>query len=162
MNLTRILTIAAAAGVLATAGVSAGTIRHAGSNAHKYQIIHMGATGGVHNNLSCPPTYFACVSPTKASPYLDGWCVSSTGNCSSGLVGDWDWSSAISKIGKGKGIGKVSSTWSPDPGNPSTNTIADKRKKAKGTKLIGAVSHSTCETTTGSCFSNFVTYAVTN
>ena len=160
MNLTRTLTVAAALSILASAGVSAATLRHVSPAGHQAQVTTFGSRGGVHTNFTCPPTYFACVSPTKASPYQDGWCVSTSGNCTTGLVGSWNWTSVVAKLGKG--FKKVKSTWSPDPGNPSTNTISDARRKAKGTKLIASVTHSTCEVTNGTCFSNFVSYGVTN
>jgi len=116
-------------------------------------------------DTSCPSEYTGgCYAVDAGNPVSFEWCVSSTGNCSSGLVGDFEWTATVTVVKTGKvlkpGKGAVIATWSPDPGNPSTVTIAAKAKKiGKKPKVTYSVSLSACSSSIG-CFSNFVTYGI--
>ena len=116
----------------------------------------------ITGDTTCPSQYYACAALSQSTPYYAGWCVSSTGNCTSGLVGTWDWTTAVTNAKTGKPTDKKNKnptiTWSPDPGNPSTmEAIAKNAKPAKKFKVKWAAALSTCDST-GYCFSNFVTY----
>jgi hypothetical protein len=165
MNLVRLASATAAISLLATSFAAASVVRTTGHESNHARVAV--AFGGEHAsrpNLSCPSQYSGgCVTPTASSPAQFEWCVSTSGNCSSGLVGTFDWTSSITLAKNGKAYKgkKFSSTWSPDPGNPSVLTISAKRKKAKGTKVVYADSQTTCSSSYG-CFSDFVVYGITN
>jgi hypothetical protein len=157
-TVSRVLCAGATLGVVSTLAVLAGTIRHVGPLAQRYKVVFVGAQGGGDPNFTCPPSYFACVRPTRSSPFTAEWC---PGSCS--IIGaDWAWTATVNKIGSGDSYERVHAMWYPNPGNPSTLTISDRRKRTKGTRLIASVTNSVCQISTGSCFSNFVVYGVTN
>jgi hypothetical protein len=157
---SRIVLIAAALATTLTTGASAAIVRHAGPAFAKYGVVNAGSHGP--RSASCSHETASCLSPTRNSPFVAEWCISSSGNCSSGLVGNWNWTATVTKVGRGKGYKRVKASWSPDPGNPSVITISDSRRKAKGKKTIANVTLSTCNTSSGSCFSNFAIYCITN
>ena len=114
---------------------------------------------------SCPYSG-GCFVVLAGSPLTAEWCISSTGNCSSGLVGVWNWTATVTNVKTGKvskpGKGPVTAVWSPDPGNPSTLTISTNFKKAaKHPKIVYTVAASTCDSSIG-CFSDFVVYGIEN
>jgi hypothetical protein len=78
----------------------------------------------------CPSSkYLLCagISPSSSGPQF-GICISTSGNCSSGLIGDWSWSSVLTTT-KGKSASKkLSEVWSPNPGNPSDQYVTEKKK----------------------------------
>ena len=76
------------------------------------------------NPSSCPSSkYILCIDITKASGGSFGLCISTSGNCSSGLVGDWNWSTTVTTL-KGKNAKKkIHNSWDPNPGNPSTEHV---------------------------------------
>ncbi len=76
--------------------------------------------------------FYECVTVSKATPFTQEWCISSTGSCASPYPGTWTWALPITTI-KGKKYKKLASSWSPNPGNPSVLTISEK-KKVKSSK----------------------------
>jgi len=76
--------------------------------------------------------YYECITVSKATPFTQEWCISTTGTCGSVFPGTWTWSSTITTV-KGKKFKKMTASYSPNPGNPSTLTISEK-KKVKSTK----------------------------
>lgn len=116
-----------------------------------------------HPLTSCPSEYTGgCYAVDASNPISFEWCVSSSGDCSSGLVGTWAWTSSTVVAKTGKTLKKSIGVWSPDPGNPSTITISTKTKKfAKKPKVVDGVFLSTCDSSIG-CFSDFVAYGIAN
>jgi len=161
-SFSRMLFFGATLGVVSTLGVSAATLRHVGPMFQSYKLVNAGAHGGVRPELTCPPTYTGCASITRSTPYSATFCISTSGSCTNGLVGSWDWTAVVSKVGRGNQYKRVHASWSPDPGNPSTITITYNKKRSKGTKIIASVTLSTCEVTDGTCFSDFAVIGVTN
>lgn len=114
----------------------------------KLHLVMMREKGQLKSEQSCP--YTACFDlPAGAagSGYV-GWCVSSSGNCTSGLLpGRWSWENVIcastysctasgSKVfivKNDKQTGKVKSTWSPRVGNPTDNDLVWKSLRASRT-----------------------------
>ncbi len=76
--------------------------------------------------------YYECVTVSKATPFTQEWCISSTGSCGSVFPGTWTWSTTITTT-KGKKYKKLAASYDPNPGNPSTLTISEK-KKVKSSK----------------------------
>jgi hypothetical protein len=74
-------------------------------------------------------------------------CISTSGNCSSGLVGTWTWSDVVVKAKNGKKYKKIKTSWSPNPGNPSVNTLKVKKIKNSNGKVIYAENLTACEST---------------
>ena len=112
------------------------------------------------NPSSCPSSkYILCIDITKASGGSFGLCISTSGNCSSGLVGDWNWSTTVTTL-KGKNAKKkIHNSWDPNPGNPSTNTFTEvkKIKKSKHGTVKYVANVTACEVTDpSSCLSGAV------
>ena len=120
------------------------------------QVIVKTATPAV----SCPSSYYACYSVDADNPFVAEWCISDSGDCSSGLVPYASWSVVTTTIKTGKVLKKsktFSASWSPDPGNPSILTVTDTAKKiGKKAPIKYATSLSGCYTS--GCFTDFVTY----
>jgi hypothetical protein len=101
-----------------------------------------------------------CVAITPSSPFQAEWCVSDSGNCTSGLVGDVTWTvlvvnakgKTLKKLGK-----KINAVWSPDPGNPSVITVSTETTKVSS-KVKYGVELSGCYTS--GCFTDFVEYGI--
>jgi len=161
-SLPRIICAATTLGVLSTLCVTAATIRPVWRTIQTYRLVDAGARSQVRPEFTCPVSYYFCVTPVRRMPYTDVWCFSSSGNCGSGLYGVYEWSAVVSRVGRSRSYKRVRATWSPDPANPSTLTVADNRRAAKGTKVIASVSLTSCSVSTGSCFSDFDTIGVTN
>lgn len=159
--LPRLLAAAAGIGMLSTsAGFASTLVRHAGAAApQRYHIV--AGWGGAHANVTCPPQYTECLSISRGNPSSTPFCISSAGNCSSGLVGIWDWTAVVAKV-RGQDYKKISAVWSPDPGNPSTITISTTKRHSRHTRIVATVTLSTCEVTSGSCFSDFAVVAIYN
>ena len=161
------LPLIGAAAILAgcMGGLNSGSVPATGGTSAMSSISHSGGVGPalksqtVTPDTTCPSTYYACALTDASTPYYAEWCVSNTGNCSSGLVGTWTWSAAVTNVKNGKPAKKnPSAVWSPDPGNPSTLTISSKNKKiGKHPKIRFAVALTACSSSYG-CFSNFATY----
>lgn len=103
--------------------------RHAAFEAH---VV------GMKHDTSCPSSFYECVEVSTSSPSSQEWCIvySGTSDCSDLYPGTWTWTSENNKVKKGnpgKKTKKIKSSWSPNPGNPSTLTISV-AKKAKNTK----------------------------
>jgi len=119
---------------------------------HQVQLV---ATGGLKNS-SCPSSkYITCLTLYKGSNQIE-ICVSSSGNCTSGLVGDYTWSSKIVKAKNGKKYKKIKASWSPNPGNPSVNTLKVKKIKNSNGKVIYVDEITACGYPSGSCLSGAV------
>ncbi len=165
MNLVRLASATAAISLLATSFAAASVVRTTGHESNHARVaVAFGGEHAVRPNLNCPSQYSGgCVSPTASSPAQFEWCVSTSGNCSSGLVGSFDWTSALTNAKTGKAYKKKAfkSTWSPDPGNPSVLTISARRTRARGTKVLLADAQTACSSSYG-CFTDFVVYGITN
>jgi hypothetical protein len=115
---------------------------------------------------SCPYSG-GCYAVDKGNPVTFQWCISTTGNCTSGLDGNWTWTAVVTDIKTGKvikpGKGPVSAVWSPDPGNPSTLTVStDFKHLHEHPKVLYSVTLSTCEVSGSQCFPDFVVYGIEN
>ena len=104
--------------------------------------------------------YYACYSVDADNPFEAEWCISDSGDCSSGLVPYASWSEVTTTVKTGKVLKKsktFSASWAPDPGNPSILTVTDTAKKiGKKAPIKYATSLSGCYTS--GCFTDFVTY----
>lgn len=133
MKLTPLVSAAAALALLAPSFASAGVVRAVG---HGYQNARpaMAAASG-QTRQSCPSSlYFVCTTVSQSSPAELGICISTSGNCSTGLSpGTWTWQTAQFKAKGNKPFKKLVSSTSPNPGNPVTITISEK-KKVKSSK----------------------------
>jgi hypothetical protein len=133
MKLTPLVSAAAALALLAPSFASAGVVRSVG---HGYQNAHVTMTSTSHTRQSCPSEFFLCTSVSQSSPANEGICISDTSppNCTSGLApGTWSWETAQFKTKNNKPMKKLVSSTSPNPGNPVTITISEK-KKVKSSK----------------------------
>ena len=101
---------------------------------------------GVQRAASCPSTYFTCLTLYKGSNQIE-ICISTSGNCTSGLVGTWDWTDVVVKVKNGKKYKKIKTSWSPNPGNPTVNTLKVKKIKNSNGKVIYAENLTACEST---------------
>jgi hypothetical protein len=114
-----------------------------GHSAPHLVAMNRGASG------SCPSAYLVCIDLSKKTPGTASICISTSGNCTSGLVGEWNWVTVVTNL-KGKSEKKhIKNSWSPNPGNPSTDTFKEKGKVKKSkngaVKYVGNVT--TCEVT---------------
>ena len=98
--------------------------------------LHLASTGG-QRDASCPSSDFACVTVNSSSGGAIGICVSSSGVCSGTLPGPFKWKSVITKNKTGKKFKTMKAKFSPNPGNPVTDTITEKKpvKSSKGNYL---------------------------
>src|SRR5271165_2766169 len=134
------LPLLAAAALLAgcMGGVNSSTPTVSGMSSHTQTMsqiqgggLHPALKGssGVTHDTTCPSGFYACALTDASTPYQAEWCVSSSGNCSSGLVGTWTWSAPVTNLKNGKPAKKnPKAVWSPNPGNPSVLTISSKNK----------------------------------
>jgi hypothetical protein len=113
---------------------------------HQVQLVAEGA----QRLASCPSQYFTCLTLYKGSNQIE-ICISSSGNCTSGLVGNWTWSDTVVKAKNGKKYKKIKTSWSPNPGNPSVNTLTVKKIKNSHGKVIYAENITACGYPSGSC-----------
>jgi len=119
---------------------------------HQLQIVAAGA----QHTTSCPSSkYFTCLTLYKGSNQIE-ICISSSGNCTSGLVGNWTWVGKIVKAKNGKKYKKIKVSWSPNPGNPTVNTLKVKKIKNSGGKVIYAEDITACGYPSGSCISGAI------
>jgi hypothetical protein len=109
-----------------------------------HQTPHLVAIG--KRNASCGSAFFACVTLTPPSSSI-GICISTSGNCTSGLVGSWNWSGTVVTYPKGKKYKKIKVSFSPNPGNPTTNTFSAKKIKNTHGKAKWAENLKACEVT---------------
>jgi hypothetical protein len=106
--------------------------------------MNQGASSG------CPSSkYLVCIDISKKTPGTASICISTSGNCSSGLVGEWNWKTVVTNLAGKSEKKHIKNSWSPNPGNPSTDTFTEKGKvkKSKGgtVKYVGNVT--ACEVT---------------
>jgi hypothetical protein len=119
---------------------------------HQLQLVAAGA----QHQVSCPSSkYFTCLTLYKGSNSIE-ICISTSGNCTSGLSGEYTWSQTIIKVKSGKKYKKIKASWSPNPGNPSTNTLIVKKIKNSGGKVIYAEDIQACGYPSGSCISGAI------
>jgi len=121
---------------------------------------HIVAVTAGNPSSGCPSSkYILCIDITKASGGSFGLCISTSGNCSSGLIGDWTWATTVTNL-KGKSAKKkIHNSWDPNPGNPSTNTFteAKKVKPSKNGSVKYVANVTACEVTDpSSCLSGAV------
>lgn len=92
-----------------------------------HRAPHVVMAGG---DATCGAGFHICVTlhPGKTTTEL---CVSTTYNCSSGIVGYWYWVGTVVTYPKGKKYRKIKVSYSPNPGNPVINTF--KVRKLKNT-----------------------------
>ncbi len=122
---------------------------------HGPQFVVSGQNGDA---ASCPTSvYVECINLSKKKGGSFGLCLSTSGNCTSGLVGDWNWTTTVTNL-KGKNEDKkISNSWDPNPGNPSTDTfkVHGKLRPSKQVKYIANIT--ACEVTNpSSCVSGEV------
>ncbi|MBV9333778.1 MAG: hypothetical protein JO146_07200 [Candidatus Eremiobacteraeota bacterium] len=118
---------------------------------HQVQLVAY----GVQHLASCPSQYFTCVTLYKGANTI-GICISSSGNCTSGLVGNYTWSGTVVSAKTGKKYKKIKVSWSPNPGNPTTNTLTVKKIKNSNGKVIYAENISACGYPSGSCITGAI------
>jgi hypothetical protein len=129
---------------------SVGAMGHHGP---QFVVVHNGGDAA-----SCPSSlYLTCVNVSKKKGGSVTICISSSGNCTSGLVGDWNWTTSVTNL-KGKNEDKkIKNSWDPNPGNPSTDTftVHGKLKASKQVKYVANVT--ACEVTNpSSCLTTAV------
>jgi hypothetical protein len=97
---------------------------------------------GAQRQTTCPASYYECFEISKTSPASQEWCIiySGTSDCTDLYPGTWTWSAPASKVKNGKKTKKVKCTFSPNPGNPTTLTMATKSKKSSKGKIVYACS----------------------
>jgi hypothetical protein len=148
-------TLLIASSVLAASLALAGCSTGGGSQAipGSSSVAPMGHHGaqltvaGAQHLASCPSSkYFTCLTIYKGSNQLE-ICISTSGNCSSGLVGTWTWSGQIIHVKTGKKDKKFKIKWSPNPGNPTVNTIKVNTIKDSKGKIKYAEDITACEST---------------
>ena len=119
---------------------------------HQLQLV----AAGVQRAASCPSSkYFTCLTLYKGSNTLE-ICISSSGNCTSGLVGNYTWTGTIVKAKSGKKYKKIKVAWSPNPGNPSVNTLTVKKIKNSHGKIVYAEDIQACGYPSGSCITGAI------
>ncbi len=161
LSLGRALSAAAALTLLSTSVAFAGVRQQVTAQSHaRPQVVLMSSQGGVRTNYKCP-TGLVCLSITAKTPIVQEWCVSEYGNCSSGLIGTFDWTAPITILRNTKKAHEISDGWAPNPGNPSTITISTTAAKAAATAVLVSIELSACSSTYG-CFSNFEGIGITN
>jgi hypothetical protein len=108
-------------------------------------VVPMGQSHGgyrvvteITRETSCPSTYVQCLALTPGSPAEVEWCISSSGNCTSGLYTGkivWTISEPVTKIKTGKNYRKIKAAWATKKGNPDDLTVtpAASVKSTKGT-----------------------------
>lgn len=85
---------------------------------------------GAKRDAKCPAKDFTCITIDGASGGGIGICITSTGSCG-GTLSSYSWSAYITK-GK-KTIKSLSSSFDPNPGNPTEDTISVTKKALKST-----------------------------
>ncbi|MGC1381426.1 MAG: hypothetical protein WA814_10450 [Candidatus Baltobacteraceae bacterium] len=121
---------------------------------------HIVAVNPGQQTSGCPSSkYLLCIDINKASGGSFGLCISTSGNCSSGLVGEWTWATKVTTL-KGKSAKKkIHNSWDPNPGNPSTNSFTEvkKVKPSKNGSVKYVANVNACEVTNpSSCLSGAV------
>jgi hypothetical protein len=126
-----------------------------------HHSLHLVAASPGNPSANCPSSlYITCIDITKASGGAVEICISTSGNCSSGLVGDWNWKTVVTKLSTGKNAKrKIHNKWSPNPGNPSTDTFTEVRavkpSQNGSVKYVGTLT--ACEVTNpSSCLSGAI------
>jgi hypothetical protein len=119
---------------------------------HQLQLVAAGA----QHQVSCPSSkYFTCLTIYKGSNQLE-ICISTSGNCTSGLSGEYTWSGTIIHVKTGKKDNKFKISWSPNPGNPTVDTIKVNTIKDSHGKIKYAEDIQACGYPSGSCISGAI------
>jgi hypothetical protein len=84
----------------------------------------------IGGKTSCGSAFYECVTLHPGTTTIE-LCVTTSGNCTSGLYSNWNWASEIFNYPSGKRYRKIKASFSPNPGNPTTNIF--KVKKIKNT-----------------------------
>jgi hypothetical protein len=101
-------------------------------------------SGAQRDAASCPSSkYFACVTVAKGKTKLQ-ICISTSGNCTSGLTGSWNWKGKIVSAKTGKPYKGIKATFKPNPGNPTEDTFSAKKVKNSHGKIVYAQNISAC------------------
>jgi hypothetical protein len=97
--------------------------------ATKAHSAHLTVVGGRQFTASCDTSlYLTCVTIAKGSPATIEICYNSEGSgCSSGSFPTLTWYEAIYSV-KDKPYKKIVGSFYPNPGNPTDDTIAAKKK----------------------------------
>jgi hypothetical protein len=150
--MTALLVLAVATGLAYRPGA---LLLNGGALRPSLRIVNAGTSG---NRASCPKGYTACIS---VLPFTTQYCVSTNGNCTSGVApGTWIWSAHVGRV-KGQYFKELQATWSPNPGNPSTVTITTRQQVRKShTKVVAYVALSVCEASSGGCYDDFAVYGI--
>ena len=158
MRFTLLLASGALAASLALSACSGGSQAIPGGAQSVAPMGHHAAqlvVPGAHHDASCPSSYITCLTLYPGNNTL-GICISTSGNCTTGLVGEWNWADTIVTL-KGKKYKKFKESWSPNPGNPSTQTIVVKKVKNTHGKVKWVDEINACEVTNpSSCLSGNV------
>jgi hypothetical protein len=98
---------------------------------HSPQIMLVPIGPGMQRNTtSCPSSeYVVCYDLASPSTFTEEWCLSTSGNCTSGLLpGKWKWKNTtkVLVIKTGKPTKDITSKWSPKKGNPVDNDVTVK------------------------------------
>src|ERR1700724_221774 len=88
-------------------------------------------SGNAQDQSSCPSSDAACFTISKTMPATSEWCISTSGNCKTGLQGKQRWSAVAYDCSSGTCVEtyKVRAVWDPHRGNPSTETISTRQRK---------------------------------
>lgn len=103
----------------------------------------------------CPTTkYIACLTVANGHPVKYTICITSGGTCSSGSFPKQKWSSTITTLKK-KIYKGLAATFKPNPGNPTTGTVAAKVKlKSSNGRVAYIQAVKACPTAGGKCLTN--------
>jgi hypothetical protein len=77
-------------------------------------------------DTTCPSSYIQCLAVSPGSYASTEWCLSSSGNCTSGLYAGrvkWTVPEQPIKNKTGRPYHKLHASWSPVKGNPSVLTV---------------------------------------
>jgi hypothetical protein len=89
---------------------------------------------GFQRDTSCPSKYAICFTLKPKGKTTAEVCISSSGNCTSGIAGDWTWTQKITTV-KGKKYSKIKVTFKPNPGNPVDDIFKLKKTKSSHGKV---------------------------
>lgn len=91
-------------------------------------------------DTTCPASYVQCLAVSPGSYAQAEWCLSSTGNCSSGLYAGrtkWTVTEKPIKNKTGRAYHKLVATWSPVKGNPSILTVTANAAARSSKGVVG-------------------------
>ncbi|HYL27348.1 MAG TPA: hypothetical protein VEW74_05895 [Candidatus Nitrosotalea sp.] len=156
MRFTLLLASSALAASLVLSACSGGSPTVPAGPGSSTQMAHrlpqLVAPGAKHN-ASCPSAFFVCDTLYPGTTQ-QGICISTSGNCTTGLVGSWNFTGVIETYPKGKKYKKIKVAYSPNPGNPTTVIFTAKKVKNTHGKVKWQNILNACEVTyPSSCLS---------